>query len=190
MAGRDDRDRDEGGGGFTGKRNKTFRELDAQRGKSKYHSRQDDPAQQKIEKSASYEKYKKAADALFSGGVLPEGLEKKFDPEGKRKEQKDAIEKLRDAPDRKSWAEGVVAYLEKYPELPDDAYFLDSLLDHPKERIADKALGKLELMQEEGKLVLNKLPRSLEQRLKSIELISMDSETQARAKALRGKLRA
>jgi hypothetical protein len=34
------------------------------------------------------------------------------------------------------------------------------------------------------------LPRSLEQRLKSIELTSMDSDTQARAKALRGKLRA
>jgi hypothetical protein len=35
---------DDDGGGFTGKRNKSWREIDARRGKSKYHSRQDDPA--------------------------------------------------------------------------------------------------------------------------------------------------
>src|SRR3954469_13032667 len=94
---------DEGGGGFTGKRNKSYRELDAQRGKSKYHSRQDDPKQQRIERSASYEKYKQAADSLFTGGALPEGLAKTFDPEGKRKAQKEAMMKLREAPDRKAW---------------------------------------------------------------------------------------
>ena len=71
----------------------------------------------------------------------------------------------------------------------EDAYFLDSLLDHPRERIADKALAKLELMEGEGKLK-GKLPGSLPERLKSIELTSMDSELQARAKTLRAKLRA
>ena len=60
------------GGGFTGKRNKSWREIDAQRGKSKYHSRQDDPTQQRIERSASYTRYKAAADALFTGGELPD----------------------------------------------------------------------------------------------------------------------
>jgi hypothetical protein len=186
MAGKE---RDGDGGGFSGKRNKSWREIDAQRGKSKYHSRQDDPQQQRIERSASYEKYKQAADALFTGGALPEGLAKTFDPEGKRQDQKDAMMKLRELPDRKAWVQGVVDYLEKYPELPEDAYFLDSLLDHPKERIVDKALARLETLHQEGKLAGTKLPRSLEQRLRSIEMTSSDPDSQARAKALREKLR-
>lgn len=182
-----DKDRDEGGG-FSGSRNKSWREIDAAKGKSKYHSRQDDASQQRIERSATYSKYKSAADALFTGGALPEGLAKTFDPEGKRKAQKEAMLHLRELPDRKSWVEGVVSYLEKYPELPDDAYFLDSLLDHPKDRIVDKALAKLESLVEEGKLG-SKIPLSLEQRLKSLELTSMDSEVQQRAKELRGKIK-
>lgn len=178
---------DDEGTGFTGKRKKSYRELDAQRGKSKYHSRQDDPNQQRIERSASYEKYKKAADALFTGGALPEGLEAAFDPDGKRKEQKAAMQKVTEAPDRKAWAERVVEFLEKY-ELPDDAFFLDSLLDHPKDRIVDKALARLELLQSDGRLLKEKAPRSLEQRLKSQEMTNMDLDVQARAKALRQKL--
>ncbi len=173
--------------GFSGKRKKTFRELDAQRGKSKYHSRQDDPNQQRIERSASYEKYKKAADALFTGGELPQGLQATFDPDGKRKEQKAAMQRVSEAPDRKAWAERAVEYIEKY-QLPDDAFFLDSLLDHPKDRIVDKALARLELLAEDGRLTREKAPRSLEQRLKSQELTSMDSDVQARAKALRTRL--
>src|ERR671916_2151666 len=97
------RDKDDNdGGGFSGKRNKTWREIDASRGKSKSHSRQDDPAQQRIERSASYTRYKQAADSLFTGGELPESLAKAFDPEGKRKAQKDAMLKLRELPDRKA----------------------------------------------------------------------------------------
>ncbi len=184
------KDKDDNGGGFSGKRNKSWREIDAQRGKgSKYHSRQDDPAQQKIERSASYQKYKAAADALFTGGELPEGLAEKFDPEGKRKAQKQAMQKLQQAETRQAWVQGVIEYLEKYPELPEDAYFLDSLLDHPRERIVDKALAKLEVLADEGKLK-TKVPQSLDQRLKSVELTSMDPDMQGRAKALREKLRA
>jgi hypothetical protein len=184
MAGKDRDDET----GFTGKRKKSYRELDAQRGKSKYHSRQDDPNQQRIERSASYEKYKKAADALFGGGELPQGLAETFDPEGKRKAQKEAMQKVTEAPDRKAWVERVVTFLEQYPELPEDAYFLDSLLDHPKERIVDKALAKLELLQKDGKLLKEKAPKSLPQRLRTLEMTSMDPETQARAKALRGTI--
>ncbi|WP_163989566.1 hypothetical protein [Pyxidicoccus caerfyrddinensis] len=184
------KDKDDNGGGFSGKRNKSWREIDAGRGKgSKYASRQDDPAQQKLERSASYQKYKAAADALFTGGELPEGLAKTFDPEGKRKAQKAAMQKVADAESRADWVKAVVDYLEKYPELPEDAYFLDSLLDHPRERIVDKALAKLELMSEEGKLKV-KVPQSLDQRLKSVELTSMDPDMQGRAKTLREKLRA
>jgi hypothetical protein len=183
------KEKDEGqGGGFSGKRNKTWREIDAQRGKSKYHSRHEDPQQQRIERSASYTRYKAAADALFTGGELPDGLAKTFDPDGRRKAQKDAMLNLRELPDRKAWVEGVIEYIEKYPELPDDAYFLDSLLDHPRERIVDRALAKLESIQLEGKLS-QKFPKSLDQRLKAIELTSNDPELQSRAKALRSKLR-
>jgi hypothetical protein len=180
--------RDTDGSGFTGKRNKSWRELDAQRGKSKYHSRQDDPQQQKIERSASYTRYKQAADALFTGGAIPDALAKQFDPEGKREAQKEARLKLGEL-DRKLWVTAVVEYLEKYPELPEDAYFLDSLLDHPRDRIVDKALGRLEGLAAEGKLKGNKLPKSLDQRLKTLEMTSMDSDIQARARELRAKLR-
>jgi len=182
------KDKDEGGG-FSGKRNKSWREIDANRGKSKYHSRQDDPQQQRIERSASYEKYKQAADALFGGGELPAGLAKTFDPDGKRKAQKEAMMKLRELPDRKAWSAGVVEYLEKYPDLPEDPYFLDSLLDHPKDRVIEKSLGKLEAMEGEGKLK-QKLPKSLDHRLKALELTSLDTEIQGRAKQLREKIRA
>jgi len=183
-----DRDNDEGGG-FTGKRNKTWREIDALRGKSKYHSRQDDPAQQRIQRSATYERYKAAANALFTGGELPDGLAKTFDPEGKRKAQKEAMLKLRETPDRQSWVAAVLDYLEKYPELPDDPYFLDSLLDHPRERVVDQSLSKLESMLEQGKLK-GKVPKSLDQRLKAIELTSLDPDLQGRAKRLRERVRA
>ncbi|MDC0710887.1 hypothetical protein POL68_20610 [Stigmatella sp. ncwal1] len=184
------RDKDDNeGGGFSGKRTKTWREIDAQRGKSRSHSRQDDPAQQRIERSASYQKYKTAADALFTGGELPQGLAEKFDPDGKRKAQKAAMQKLAEAETRQDWVQGVIAYLEKYPDLPEDAYFLDSLLDHPRERISDKALAKLEALEAEGKLK-TKVPKSLDERLKSIQLTSMDPDMQGRAKALREKLKA
>lgn len=185
MARKEGRDDDTG---ISGKRTKSWRDLDANRGKSKYASRQDDPNQQRIERSASYEKYKKAADALFTGGELPQGLAQTFDPEGKRKVQKEAMQRVQDAPDRKQWAERVLEFLEKFPELPEDPYFLDSLLDHPKDRVVDKALDRLELLQQEGKLTKEKTPRSLEQRLRSLEITSMDTDTQVRAKALRVKL--
>jgi hypothetical protein len=177
----------DGSTGFTGKRNKSFRELDAQRGKSKYHSRQDDPAQQRIERSATYEKYKEAADSLFTGGEMPEGMAQSLDPEGKRKEAKEALQKVLEAPDRKAWAERAVEYLTKY-DYPDDPYFLDQLLDHPKDRIVDKALARLEVLKADGRLVHEKTPRSLEQRLRSLEMTSLDSDVQTRAKALRLRL--
>jgi hypothetical protein len=170
--------------GISGKRKKSWRELDAGRGKSKHGSRSDDVKTERLQQIATYEKYKKAADSLFGQGELPPGLAEKFDPEGKRKELKAELNRVADAPDRKTWAERVVEYVEKHG-MPDDAFFLDAVLDHPKERLIDKALAKLELLQSEAKLVKEKVPRSLEPRLKSLELTSLDSEIQTRAKALR-----
>ena len=65
-------------------------------------------------------------------------------------------------------------------------YLLDTLLDHPRATVVDKSLGKLEQLLADGKLV--KRPTSLVQRLKAVELLSMDDEQKARAKALREKL--
>ena len=175
------------GGGFSGKRNKSWREIDAKKGRSRYPSRHDEVEQQRLERSPSYQRYKLAADALFTGGELPEGLAKTFDPDGKRKSQKEAMLKLREM-ERRAWVEGVVEYLEKFPELPEDAYFLDSLLDHPRDRVVGKSLAKLEELASEGKLA-QKAPKSLDQRLKSLELTSMDADIQDRARALREKLR-
>jgi hypothetical protein len=176
--------RDDDDTGISGSRKKSWRELDASRGKSKHGSRSDDQRTEKLQQSASYEKYKKAADSLFGTAELPPGLAEKFDPEGKRKELKGELNKISDAPNRKAWAELVVAFVEKNG-MPEDAFFLDSFLDHPKDRLVDKALAKLELLQSEGKLLKAKAPRSLEQRLKSLEMTSLDSEIQTRAKVLR-----
>jgi hypothetical protein len=76
--------KDDDSTGFTGKRNKSFREMDAARGKSKYHSRQDDPNQQRIERSASYEKYKKAADSLLPTTRKSNSAPPPQSPESKR----------------------------------------------------------------------------------------------------------
>ncbi len=179
--------KDDDSTGFTGKRRKSYRELDAQRGRSKYQSRQDDPAQQRIERSASYEKYKKAADAIFDGGALPQGLATTFDPGGKRGEQKLAMAAIAEASDRKEWVRLVDDYIDKH-SIPDDPFFLDALLDHPKDRVVEAALTQLETLVDQGKLLPSKAPRSLEQRLRSIEMTSLDSDVQARANALRQRV--
>lgn len=177
--------------GISGKRKKSWRELDAARGKSKYGSRQDDAQQQRLENSPNYGKALKAADALFTPGApLPDAVAGQLDPDNKRQAQKDAMLRVTEAGDRKLWTERVVEYFTKYPDMPEDPYFLDSLLDHPKDRIVDKALAKLEALGDDGKLVRAKTPRSLEQRLRSLEMTSLDTDVQQRAKALRTKLAA
>ena len=116
-------------------------ELDAARGNSKYGSRQDDAQQQRLENSPNYGKALKAADALFTPGApLPDAVAGQLDPDNKRQAQKDAMLRVTEAGDRKLWTERVVEYFTKYPDMPEDPYFLDSLLDHPKDRIVDKAL--------------------------------------------------
>ena len=180
---------DDDNSGFSGKRKKTWREIDANRNKSPHVSRQESKETSKIARSHSYEKYKKAADAIFTQGELPPALAEQFDSQGTRKAFRETLQKLMQPDDRASWIKGVIQFVEQYKELPDDIYFLDSLLDHPKEKIVAKALSHLEGWLNNGK-PLPKCPPSLEQRLKSIELGSLDEELQAQAKRLREKLRA
>ena len=138
------KDRDDDGGGFTGKRNKSWREIDAARGKQQVPLAPGRPRAAADRAQRQLRQVQGAADALFTGGELPEGLAKTFDPEGKRKAQKDAMLKLRELPDRKAWVQGVRGLPGEVPGAARGRYFLDSLLDHPRERIVDKALAKLE----------------------------------------------
>ena len=178
---------DEDSKGYTGKRKKSYREIDAARGRTKNASRHDDPSQQRIERSASYEKYKKAADAIFEGGELPETLAATFDPAGKRTELRSALKLIADAKDRKTWAALVTQFLTEH-ELPEDAFFLDSILDHPKDAVVERALARLEELCSSGKLQQGRAPRSLLERLQTLAMMSMEPTIQERAKVLRGKL--
>jgi len=181
-------DDDNNDSGYTGKRRKTWREIDANRNRSHHVSRQESKDTSKIARSPSYEKYKKAADAIFSQGELPPALAEKFDAQGTRKAFQNSLRKLMQPEDRASWVKGVLEFFEQYDTLPDDIYFLDSLLDHPKEKIVSKALDHLELLLQKTNPP-PKCPPSLKQRLKSIELGSLDDALQTQAKRLREKLR-
>ncbi|MCL2179061.1 MAG: hypothetical protein FWC28_00495 [Proteobacteria bacterium] len=174
--------------GYQGKRKKTWREIDANRNRSHHTSRQETKETSQIARSPSYTKYKKAADAIFSQAELPKALAEQFDSQGTRKAFQTSLRKLMQPEDRASWVKGVLEFVEQYDTLPDDIYFLDSLLDHPKEKIVSKALEHLEQLLQKSN-PLPKCPPSLEQRLKSIELGSLDDELQAQAKRLREKLR-
>ena len=79
------------------------------------------------------------------------------------------------------------AFVEEH-ELPPDPYLLTEFLGHPRERVADKALAKIEQLHEAEQL--KKVPPSLDQQLRSLELTADDEELRERAKVLRGKLRA
>ena len=158
--------------------------------RAKKKGQQPDWKQEQLSHTQSYQDYKKSVEKIFGGGGdVPEQMKDALDPTGTKGKRDLALKELAklEQESRKAWCDGVVTYLQDH-ELPDDPYFLDRLLDHPKDRVVDKALGKLEALAEEGKIAGPKKPKSLEQRLKSIELTSIDDEQKARAKALREKL--
>jgi hypothetical protein len=158
--------------------------------RSKKKGQEPDWKQEQLSHTQSYIDYKKSVEKIFGGGGdVPEQMKGALDPSGEKGKRTVALKELAALAqeNRKAWAEAVVQFVQDH-ELPDDPYFLVGLLDHPKDRVVDKALGKLEQLATEDKLVGAKKPKSLEQRLRSIELTSLDDEQQARAKALREKL--
>lgn len=146
--------------------------------------------QERLVQTQAYQDYKKSVEKIFGGGgEVPEQMQGALDPKGEKGKRTAALKELArlEQENRKAWSDAVVQFVAEH-ELPDDPYFVVSLLDHPKDRVVDKALGKLEQLAADEKIVGAKKPKSLEQRLKSIELTSMDDEQKARAKALREKL--
>jgi hypothetical protein len=177
----------EDGGGR--KRTRTWSEIDRNRGRSKHLTQQTDHKQERLQQTQSYQDYKKSVEKIFGGGGdVPDSLKDQLDPTGSKGKRDAAIRQLKEleAEDRKAYLIAVGEFAESN-ELPEDPYLLDGLLDHPRPRVVDKALSALELMATAGKLGA-KRPRSLEQRLRSIELTSLDDEQKERARKLRERL--
>ena len=176
------RDRDDG-------RKLTYSERDKLL-RSRKKGEKPDFKQEQLTHTQSYQDYKKSVEKIFGGGgEVPDQMKGALDPGGEKDKRTKALKELRrlEQEDRKQWSDAVFAFVQEH-ELPDDPYFCDSLLDHSKARVVDKALGKLEQLAADGKIAGPKKPKSLEQRLKSIELTSIDDEQKSRAKALREKL--
>ncbi len=147
---------------------------------------QDDRERDRFQKSTQYTRYKQGLERLFARGEMAEGVAAQLDPTGEKRDRDEALKKVRlAADDRKKWIAAADEYLAKFP-LPDDAYFLDQLLAHPKGAVVEQALAHLEKLAEAGTL---KPPASLKARLQSLEIEAGDPDVAARAKALYAKIR-
>ncbi len=168
----------------------SWSEIDKMRDKGfSRQRRQESRSQEKMQRSPVYEQYKSKASKMFSGGELPDALREKLDPSGVLQARDDLLKTIKKlaTDDRKQWSEKVLDFTEKF-ELPDDLFLISDWLDHPRDRVVDKVLSKLEILVESGALEGTKRPKSLDQRLRSLEMLGGDSEIQDRAKALRLKI--
>jgi hypothetical protein len=167
--------------GYDDRPKKSWKEIDAARDGKRSRSSSPPGERAKLEKSGQYSRYKSAADQFFSGNLLPDALREKLDPTGEGKARQDLLKKVKDAEDFKVFAQLSKEYVDKY-DLPDeDPYLLDRLLGHPNEGLVLKTLEKLTEKLKAGEL---KPPKSLEQRLKSLQLGSDSPDIQDGAKAL------
>lgn len=139
----------------------------------------------KFESSTNYSRYKSAADKFFSGESTPDPLKEKLDPTGSTAARQAALRKLKDADDFRAFATVAKEYVAAHG-LPEDVYLLDRLLGHPDEALVTTVLAELTRRAEAGEL---KPPKSLPERLKSLELGSDNPELQDGAKALAKKIR-
>jgi hypothetical protein len=170
---------------------RSWREIDKMRdGTGSRRRSSEDRAQERTQRGAAYGQYKAQAAKLLGGAELPEALREKLDPTGELRARDELLKRVKKlaGEDRKGWAEAVREYVEKF-ELPDDAFLLTEWLDHPRDRIVEKALGKLEALVESGALAKKRPPAALEQRLRGLELTGGDPEVQQRARTLRERLR-
>lgn len=166
------------------KRNRSWSEIDKRRDGGRT-SGSTPAARERLEKGAQYSRYKSAADKFFSGELMPESLAEKLDPTGEGKARREALKKLNDCEDFKAFAQQAKAYVDAWG-MPEDPYLLDRLLGHPDDALVLRTLAEMNRLLDEGTF---KAPKSLPQRLKSIELGSDDDEVQDAAKALAARLR-
>jgi hypothetical protein len=146
--------------------------------------------QQRIERSPMYEQYKAKVSKMLSGVDVPDTVREKLDPNGELKARDELLKRIKKVgtEDRKAWAELVVEFSGKF-EMPEDAYLLTDWLDHPRDAVVEKSLNALEGLANAGVLVGSKCPKSIDQRLRSLEMLGSDPDVQAKAKALRERLR-
>jgi len=170
---------------------RSWRDIDRARGRSR-HTSGDKPdyAREKLERSQAYREYKSNLDKFFSGGAgaAPEGLRGLLDPTGAKSARAKDLEALQkaSAEDRGKWAELAKAFVEKH-ELPADPYLLTELAGHPSEEVAAKAVATLRQLKEDE--ALKKVPPSLDQQLRSLEMTAEDDDLREAAKSLRELLR-
>jgi len=170
---------------------RSWREIDKGRDKGFSRGRaKEERDQEKMQRSPVYTQYKAQVSKLFEGGEIPEMLRDKLDPTGEGRAREELLKRIKKVAteDRKAWSEAVKEYAEKY-EMPEDPYMLVEWLDHPRDGVIEKSLAKLEQMAAGGLLSGPKVPKSLDQRLRALELTGTDPDLQARAKALRAKPR-
>jgi len=170
--------------GYDDRPRPSWSEIDKRREKARSRT-SGSPASSRVEKTATYSRYKSAADAFFSGGLVPEALADKLDPDGSGQQRRQALARLKAAESATAFAGEARSYLSAHG-LPDDPYLLERLLDHPDAALALRAIEQIGALVEAGTF---KAPKSLPQRLKSLELGSDDPELQDAAKALAARLR-
>ncbi len=173
------------------RRKRSWSEIDKMRDRSssRQHS-QEQRSQERLERSPAYEQYKARVSKMFSGSEIPEAFREKLDPTGNLKARDEALKKIKKlaAEDMREWANAVTEYVGAH-ELPEDLWLLVEWLGHPKDRVVESVLAQLERLSEAGQLAGPKVPRSLDERLRGLELMGSDPDLQAKAKALREKLR-
>jgi hypothetical protein len=164
---------------------KTWRERDKGRDKSRHVSTSSDRERERFEKTTAYTRYKQNLEKVFSGGELSDAMRERLDPTGQGKARDALLRKVREAEDNPTFHAALEEFLAR-EDFPDDLYLLDRALDHPNGTVVGKALDRLEALSGEGKLA--KPPKSLKQRLASIELTADDPALQERAHNLKSRL--
>lgn len=170
--------------GYDDRPKRSWSEIDKRRDGARSSTSQP-AAREKLQKSPQYSRYKSAADKFFSGDLMPEAIAERIDPTGQGKARREALKKVNDADDFKTFATLAKEYVNDWG-MPEDPYLLDRLLGHPNDGLVLKTLEEIHRRLDEGSF---KAPKTLSQRLKSIELGSDEPDVQDAAKALAVRLR-
>jgi hypothetical protein len=165
---------------------RSWSEIDKMRDGKRSGGGQVDRDRERFERTSGYSRYKSAADAFFSGEATPEVLREKMDATGDLKVRQDLVARMKKAADNEqAFAEAAAEHLQKFG-APEDPYLLDRMLGHKDAAVVKAALEKLEALAAEGSLAP---PKSLAQRLRTLELAHDDPDVQDAAKRLGRKVK-